>query len=218
MAQYKCPKCKQKIDAKAEICPYCQTHFSPEEVRDRFKGNRYFGLGCLGLFALIFFAILSLAMCSPEGDVPKSAKAASAEITDVQSFPEAKHTSVDVSLNETWSAAQMPVQAAIVLGRVGQAIKAGASDIPPQIETMTFLFMGPIVDSYGNDSQSKVLQFTVKTADLKKINYDKVMGSMLLDFVYDIGFGGPTGEKAVAAYCSDDENRSLSPHFCNSAF
>lgn len=43
MAKVQCSKCKQKIDSKAEICPWCGTAFTPEEVAARpeedFGGN-----------------------------------------------------------------------------------------------------------------------------------------------------------------------------------
>lgn len=39
MSKIQCPKCKEKIDSKAEICPWCQTAFTPEEMAARPSGD-----------------------------------------------------------------------------------------------------------------------------------------------------------------------------------
>ena len=80
---------------------------------------------------------------------------------------------------------------------------------------MTFWFTAPLVDPHGNESRSKVLQFTVKTADLRAMQYDNVASRSLLEFAYDVGFGGPAGRRAAVEYCA--ENASTNPLFCAQA-
>lgn len=135
------------------------------------------------------------------------------QIATVDAYPMTGHATVKVDLPESWSASQLPFQAAMVVTAAGKAIKAGAQEISPEIKTITFWFTAPVLDSYGREDRRKVLQFTLKTEDLRLIEYDNVPTQRVLEFGYDVSFGGPAGRQATEGYCA--KNESDNPRFCS---
>lgn len=213
LGERKCPNCKEIIKADAAICKHCQSSFSQDEIALAMaadaKRKRWTLVGCLSPLVLIGSCV---AIVTATSETPSTVKAADPSIAEVHSFKDAKHAEVKTDLNTSWSASDLPIQAAMVLESAGKAIKAGATDVPAGIETVTFWFTAPLTDAHGNESRSKVLQFTVKTADLRAIQYDNMTSRGVLEFAYDVGFGGPAGRRATEEYCS--ENANISPRFC----
>lgn len=86
MSKIQCPKCKEKIDSKAEICPWCQTAFTPEEMAARPAGEfRKWMIGGGALLLLLCGAIWwSGGSKDDEEDAPsnRTAYALSAEADD----------------------------------------------------------------------------------------------------------------------------------------
>lgn len=137
--------------------------------------------------------------------------ASNKKIAEVNVTPETKFANVKIDLTSIWSDADLPTHAAMIVEDIGKAIKAGASDVPPEIETINFWFTGPTIDQYGNDDRSSLLQFRIKTSDLRLVNYGKLPPQSLLEFAYDIDVRMPA-RAGVQEYCT--ENRSTNPKFC----
>ncbi|GLV28480.1 hypothetical protein TomTYG75_10020 [Sphingobium sp. TomTYG75] len=147
----------------------------------------------------------SSADAADAGQAPaKGTVAASDEqIAEVKAFADTKFASVKVDLKQGWSEEDLPVQAAMVVEAAGKAIKAGAADLPPPIETIDFWFTAPLFDLYGKESRSKVLQFRVKTADLRQVQYGKIAPQGMLEFAEDV-YVRPAARQGVAEYCADN--------------
>ena len=160
-------------------------------------GTRKRALGGLGI-ALALFVVTGLVIPAPKSGATSSAtaadensgagtvKASDAQIASVDAYESTKFASVKVDLKQGWSADDLPVQAAMVVEAAGKAIKAGARDIPADVETVAFWFTAPTVDLYGKESRSKVLQFRVKTADMKQVEYGKIPPQGMLEFADDV--------------------------------
>lgn len=131
-----------------------------------------------------------------------SVAAADDQIAEVNSFAETKHASIKVDLKQGWDADDLPVQAAMVVEAAGEAMKAGASDMPKEVDTIAFWFTAPVTDPYGNETRSKVLEFTVHAADLRQVQYGKIAPQGLLEFADDIEVR-PAARQGVADFCAD---------------
>lgn len=213
LGERKCPQCKEVIKADAAICKHCHMQFTPDEVATATavaaKRRKWTLIGCLSPVLLIGSCV---AIITATHEEPTSVKASSPDVADVHSYADTKHAEVKVDLAHMASASDVPVAAAIILEGAGKVIKAGATDVRPDVETVTFWFTAPLVDPYGEESRSKVLQFTVKTADLRLIDYSKVPAQGLLELVDDLGFGGPAGRGAAEEYC--EKNSTANRVFC----
>lgn len=210
MAKFKCPKCRKLIDLKAEICPYCQTAFTPEEIATRLKRNRKLAIALVLAPILLIGSCTTLIVLSDPG-APTSVKAVSPEIAEVSSYEGTHHAEVKVDLPELWDNADLPSYIGMLMGQIGPVVKAGASDIPADVKTITFWFTGPVVDRYGKEDRSKLMQFTIKADDLRKVDYQKLSSRGILDLTYDLTIR-PLAQKSVDQYCA--ENREDSPLFC----
>ena len=214
LGERKCPACKEVIKVDATVCKHCSTSFSAQEVAaaviENRKANKFATIGCLATVLVIGSCVALM----PSGSEPaKSVKASSAEVAQVDAYPDTGHSNVKVDLAQSWSASDLPVQAAMAVQSAGKAIKAGASDIPPEIKTVRFWFTGPLVDQYGQESRSKVLQFTMKADDLRKVENKNIAPQDLLEFAYDVSFGGRAGRLAAEEYCRD--KALVNPRFCS---
>lgn len=219
MADKKCSQCAEKVKAAATRCGHCGHEFSADEMAAATAAaKKEQKTGLIGCGVFLVLGILGISTCSGGGtDTTKRGTVAEADahITRVETYPETKHGSIAVDLQAGWSGSNMPLQAAMVIEAAGKAIKAGATDVPTGIETLTFLFTYPMVDRYGAESRSKILQLNIRTDDLRKIEYDNVVATSLLDFGYDFGFGGPAGRQASLEFCQDSDNARAAPIFCN---
>lgn len=137
--------------------------------------------------------------------------ASNRKIAEVNVTPETKFANIKIDLAAIWSDASLPSHAAMIVEDIGKAVKKGASDVPPEIETINFWFTGPTIDQYGNDDRSTLLQFRIKTSDLRLMNYGKLPPQSLLEFAYDIQVSVPA-RSGVEEYCA--ENRSTNRNFC----
>lgn len=72
-----CPKCKKPIAAAAEVCPFCQTAFSVEEVRARKKMLAQVYI----LVALVLVLFLGYCSFRGSGDAPETAKSDAVPMT-----------------------------------------------------------------------------------------------------------------------------------------
>lgn len=211
-----CPFCKEPVSADAIRCPHCQADYTTEQVAERKaaakKNSRSMGIGCLVLVILMFFFVST---CSDDdvtdGREKGSVHASNANIAEVNVTKETKFASVKVELGEMWKASDLPVLAATVVEDAGKAIKKGASDIPAEIETINFWFTGPTIDQYGNEGRGGLIQFEIKTDDLKLVNYGKIAPQSLLEFAYDISTEG-RARGGVNDYCN--KNMATNPRFC----
>lgn len=204
----KCPQCAEPIRADAKVCRFCGYTFTAEEMAKVKAGNKKAAIGCL----LVLLAVGSCIAVTMPGTSPAASIAqADHAVSKVNSYQLTRHGEVEVALGESWSASHMPVQAATVVANAGKSVKAGATDMPPGTKTITFWFTAPMVDTYGKESRSKVLQFNLRTADLMKVDYENVAPQNLLEFAYDLDFGGPAGRAAVEQYCAETADN---PRFC----
>lgn len=189
-------------------------------------GTRRRALGGLGV-AFGLFILTAAIMPPPKAgandgsaaqDGPKPAqgtvKASDAQIASVDAYAETKFASVKVDLDQGWSGEDLPVQAAMVVEAAGKAIKAGASDVPPTVETVAFWFTAPTVDLYGKEARNKVLQFRVKAADLTQVQYGKIAPQGILEFADDIEVKG-AARQPINDYCA--ENAISNALFCAQA-
>lgn len=215
LGERKCPKCKEAIKADAEVCKHCGATFSSDEIAAATKvakrQRRRLGCGCLGLIILIVGIVIALAS-APDEAIPDAVADADRNIVEVNVNPMTKHSSVKVELGDSWSAKDIPVKAGMVIEKVGEVLKAGASDIPEEIETMNIWFTVPTRDLYGKDGRNKALEMRFKTADLRRVEYGKISPQGFLEFPIYVDFGGPVGRSIAEEYCA--ENMSDNPRFC----
>lgn len=211
-----CPFCKEPASADAIRCPHCRADYSPDQVTERKatakKNSRTLGIGCLIVIAIMFLFVSTCSGDDATDDREKgSVHASNANIAEVTATKETKFASVKVELGEMWKSSHLPVLAAGVVEDAGKAIKAGASDIPPETERVRFWFTGPTIDQYGNEGRGSLIQFEIKTEDLKRVNYGKIAAQSLLEFAYDteVRFRARQG---VSEYCA--ENIATNPRFC----
>lgn len=69
MFKLPCGKCKKDIAISAEVCPYCQSEFTPEEIKKRKSDARG---GCIFVIAAIIALLLWIGSCSKD-KVPDNA-------------------------------------------------------------------------------------------------------------------------------------------------
>lgn len=62
MVKVPCENCKKKIESNATICPYCQTHFTSEQMKTRKDSVKF---GCIALI-VIGLAIWLFTSCSED--------------------------------------------------------------------------------------------------------------------------------------------------------
>ncbi|MBB6191495.1 hypothetical protein FHS51_001722 [Sphingobium wenxiniae] len=141
-------------------------------------------------------------------------RAADPQIAEVQAYLATRHASIKVNLDQMWSDGDLTKHAALVLKAAGQAIKNEASDLPASIETVNFWFTAPLIDGHGKETRGKVLEFRMKTAELKLVEYGKIAPEGLLEFADDIEVRVPARE-GINTYCR--QNRPTSPLFCTKA-
>lgn len=176
-------------------------------------GTRKRALGGVGI-AFALFILTAAVMPAPNvaADTQANRKAAPAgtvaasddQIAEVNAYAETKFASVKVDLQQGWDGSDLPVQAAMVVEAAGKAIKAGASDVPQSVDRIDFWFTAPLVDQYGKESRSKVLQFEIKPADLRAVQYENIAPQGLLEFADDV-YVRVAARQAVADYCADNE-------------
>lgn len=138
---------------------------------------------------------------------PGTLAAADSQIVNVDVFEETKHASVKVDLDQGWAESSLPSQVAMVLESAGKAIKAGGSEIPAENATINFWFTAPMEDG----SRDKVMEFRIKTDDLRHNDYKSSTPQALLEYVSkpEVKYAARAG---VDEYCSS--NASSNPAFC----
>ncbi|WP_145902192.1 hypothetical protein [Sphingobium sp. MI1205] len=177
-------------------------------------GTRKRALGGVGI-AFALFILTAAVMPAPKAaaDIAQAKRkaapagtvaASNDQIAEVNAYAETKFASVKVDLQQGWDGSDLPVQAAMVVEAAGKAIKAGASDIPQSVDRIDFWFTAPLVDQYGKESRSKVLQFEIKPADLRAVQYENIAPQGLLEFADDV-YVRVAARQAVADYCADNE-------------
>lgn len=176
------------------------------------KNRRRLAFGCLGLFLLPAFCTMIFQGADPKkneaikqgtGVVADNRLAnADDQIAQVEAFQATKHGRVKIELAQMWSDNQLMSHVAMVVEAAGKAMKAGAPDMPVSIETVTFWVTVPTTDAYGKDGRSKAVEFTVKAADLRQIEYGKIEPQSLLNFAYDVEVR-PMARAGVAEFCRE---------------
>lgn len=216
MSLKKCPKCAEKVKWDAKVCKHCSYEFTAEELEKARKEHR---TGNVGAWIVVGIVAIALARCvSTESDFTASTvKDSNHQISEVNIYSETGHGNVKVDLDAGRGEADVPLRAAMVLEQAGKAIKAGATDIPAGIQTITFWFTHPVIDQYGKKDRTKILALKIKTEDLQKIEYSNISYASLLDFGDEYDFSGPLGRRAAIQFCQDDDNRRDALRFCVAA-
>jgi hypothetical protein len=146
----------------------------------------------------------------------KSAKSgtiasADSQIASFEAYPMTGHSNVKVDLVGAWTDGDVLTRASLVLKDIGEAVKAGAPDLPKNTKTMSVWFTMPMVDS---EERHRVLEMKFATEDLALLNYGTLPFQSMLDQYEDVDLGGPVGRRAAEEYCGEDENSRYSPRFC----
>lgn len=134
--------------------------------------------------------------------------AAEGQVAGVDVFEDTKHASVKVDLDQGWTESSLPMQVALVLDATGKAIKSGQSEIPSNNETINFWFTSPLEDG----GRGKVMEFRVKTDDLRNTDYKTNPPQSLLEYAIkpEVKYAARAG---VDDYCRS--NLSSNPVFCS---
>lgn len=138
---------------------------------------------------------------------PGTLAASESQIAGVDVFEETKHASVKVDLVHGWAESSLPMQVALVLESTGKAIKSGQSEIPKSNETINFWFTAPFEDG----TRGKVMEFRVKTSDLRGADYESEPPQSLLEYAIkpEVKYAARAG---VDEYCRS--NSASNPVFC----
>ncbi|MDO5102293.1 MAG: hypothetical protein Q4D91_05245 [Lautropia sp.] len=92
---------------------------------------------------------------------------------------------------------------------LGQAIQKHAIDV----EYASFVAFGNYVDSYGNESQKKVLTIDIPEVDYSRINWKNITHWDILD-ISEVSLR-PVGRSAAKRFCEDSSNKKGAAVFCS---
>lgn len=182
-------------------------------------GSRKKAVQGLGVAFALFVAMVIVMPKPDSGEPEKEAApagtiaAVDSQIAHVKVTEATSYASIKVDLKQSWSAKDMPTQAAMVIEEVGKALKKGSPEIPPEIERINFWFTLPMVSVSGEESRAQVFNITFKADDLRGVDYGAVPTNRVLDLGDKISFGGMAGRDAAAEYCGAD-GHGWSPGFC----
>ncbi|SED80069.1 hypothetical protein [Pseudomonas anguilliseptica] len=84
-------------------------------------------------------------------------------------------------------------------------------------DVVAFTLNGKLVDKYGNEKDSPVIQLAFKMDEVKKVNYEtgQFTNWDLLELMDNIEFLNPAGASIVREYCTDDSNAKHAARFCS---
>lgn len=104
-------------------------------------------------------------------------------------------------------------QIGAVSKRVAEAVQAGASDLPPDVKTVSILALRPDLDRLGNDAAHSFAMVTYKVTDLKQAHIDRLGAFGVLDLAQEVHPVLPW-QLAIGTWCVEHDR---APNFCMQA-
>lgn len=84
---------------------------------------------------------------------------------------------------------------------------------PDKYYEVLYFFRVPSTDQYGQTGDALAFKVRWDAADLRRIKWENFTAWGMLSLARDVQFN-PIGRRAVAEYCSDDDNLKYAMEFC----
>lgn len=207
IGEFRCPGCREILKVDAPTCPQCG---SPFAVSSDVRSSSSRRLPDPWPWVALAGALLFTAAFADMGPDPISSSIP--KITGLMNDIRTRHSEVSIDLGPAATPFDIVPNAASALEELGKAMRNGAGDIPPSIETISLTYTAELAEGGEGRWPQKILEFTVNADDLRSTNYDSAPAFSSLELARDINAKGKTDQDAMVAFCRD--HSTTNPLFC----